>query len=366
MKKIVSKNIMTTNKFQKLDWASKIYRVRGPRNSRFRKIRLDKNEKPNDHEVKFFKSIKKKLKHEHLTAYPETEKLYDLIAKKFSLKRKSLVLTPGSDAGIKSCLDLCVEKSDHIITIDPTFAMVDMSRKIKRVKQIKIKYDQNLKLDIKKILKIIRNKKISLVIIANPNSPTGTIVPQKTLLNLVKVCEKKNIVVLVDEAYYGFYKGTLITKINRFKNLIISRTFSKAFGLAGCRVGFLATNNNLAQKLYNLRPMYEINSIGVLAAQEILKNLKVVKKYVNEQIQAKNYFLSKLKKRKIKYLDSYANFIYVDFKNKKKFAEKYFLSKNILIKGSLGIKRYENFLRISLGPKLMMNKVLKIILKINK
>ena len=112
--------------------------------------------------------------------------------------------------------------------------------------------------------------------------------------------------------------------------------------------------------------MYEINSIGVLAAQEILKNLKVVKKYVNEQIQAKNYFLSKLKKRKIKYLDSYANFIYVDFKNKKKFAEKYFLSKNILIKGSLGIKRYENFLRISLGPKLMMNKVLKIILKINK
>ena len=61
MKKIVSKNIMTTNKFQKLDWASKIYRVRGPRNSRFRKIRLDKNEKPNDHEVKFFKSIKKKI-----------------------------------------------------------------------------------------------------------------------------------------------------------------------------------------------------------------------------------------------------------------------------------------------------------------
>ena len=109
--------------------------------------------------LNFSKVLKKKLKHEHLTAYPETEKLYDLIAKKFSLKRKSLVLTPGSDAGIKSCLDLCVEKSDHIITIDPTFAMVDIYSKIKRVKQIKIKYDQNLKLDIKKILKIIRNKK---------------------------------------------------------------------------------------------------------------------------------------------------------------------------------------------------------------
>ena len=90
------------------------------------------------------------------------------------------------------------------------------------------------------------------------------------------------------------------------------------------------------------------------------------KDYVNEQIKAKNYFLRELKKKKIEYLDSYANFIYVDFKNKKKFAEKYFLNENILIKGSLGIKRYENFLRISLGPKSIMNKVLKIILKIYK
>ena len=76
--------------------------------------------------------------------------------------------------------------------------------------------------------------------------------------------------------------------------------------------------------------------------------------------------LNQLKKRKIRYLDGYANFIYVDFKNKKKFAEKYFFKKNILIKGSLNTEKYKNFLRISLGPKHMMKKVFEIIIKINK
>ena len=357
---------MTFNKLKKLDWASKIHRVRGPKKSRYAKMRLDKNEKPNSHQNEFFNNLKKSLKNEHLTAYPETEKVYDLISKKFNLKRKSIVLTPGSDAGIKNCLDLCVEKNESIITIDPTFAMVDIYSKIKRVKQLKIKYNKDLKLDYKKILKIIKSKKISLMIIANPNSPTGTIIPKNTLLNLIKECEKKNIIVLIDEAYYGFYKGTLIKEIYNYKNLIVSRTFSKAYGLAGCRVGFLAANTKLAEKLYNLRPMYEINSIGVLAVQEILKRSSVVTKYVEEQLTAKRYLLNQLKKRKIRYLDGYANFIYVDFKNKKKFAEKYFFKKNILIKGSLNTEKYKNFLRISLGPKHMMKKVFEIIIKINK
>ena len=97
-----------------------------------------------------------------------------------------------------------------------------------------------------------------------------------------------------------------------------------------------------------------------------MKRTKLVKKYVSDQLNAKQYLIKQLKQKKINYLDGYANFIYVDFKNKKKFAEKYFEKQNILIKGSLGIKKYQNYLRISLGPKHMMSKVLKIILKINR
>ena len=79
----------------------KIQRVRALLESRFNKIRLDKNEKPDNHLSKLIKDIKKNIKHEHLTAYPETEKLYNTISKKFKVKKESIVLTPGSDAAIK-------------------------------------------------------------------------------------------------------------------------------------------------------------------------------------------------------------------------------------------------------------------------
>ena len=95
--------------------------------------------------------------------------------------------------------------------------MVDIYSKIKRVKQIKIKYDENLRLDYKKIFKMVKIKKISLLIIANPNSPTGTIIPKNILLNIIKTCAKRNTIVLIDEAYFGFYKETLIKNIDKYK-----------------------------------------------------------------------------------------------------------------------------------------------------
>ncbi|MDA7715349.1 histidinol-phosphate aminotransferase family protein [Pelagibacteraceae bacterium] len=347
-------------------WADKINRIRGPIKTRFNKVRLDKNEKPDKHISNLIKKIKKNIKHEHLTAYPETEILYKAISKKLKINKESIVLTPGSDAAIKNCLDLFTEKNDKIITIDPTFAMVDIYSKIKRVKQIKIKYNEKLNLDYKKIYKTIKNEKINLIILANPNSPTGTAIPKKILFRILKLCLKKNIIVLIDEAYYGFYKFTMIKYINKFSNLVVCRTFSKAYGLAGCRVGFLAANKNLAGRLYNLRPMYEINSLGVMIASEILKKNIFVVKNLKDQLDGKKYLIKELKKLKIHYLDGHANFIHINLGNKKSKAEKTFFKNNILIRGGLNISGYNNFLRVSLGPQIMMKRVVKILKNILK
>ena len=345
----------------KTSWASSIHRVRGPIETRFNKIRLDKNEKPDKHLTEFLKKIKKKIRHEHLSAYPETEALYKTISKKFKIRKDSIILTPGSDAAIKNCLDLFTEKNEKIITIEPTFAMVDIYSKIKRVKQIKINYDKNLELNYKKLFKIILSKKISLIILANPNSPTGTIIPKKILSNILQLSKRKNIVVLIDEAYYGFYKSSTVPLIKKYNNLIVCRTFSKAYGLAGCRVGFIATNKNLAKRLYNLRPMYEVNSLGVMVVNEILKNNSLVTTNLKNHINGKKYLFKELDKLKLQYLDGYANFVHINLGNKKNIAEKIFLKNNILIRGGLNVPGYENFLRVSLGPKNMMKSVVKIL-----
>ena len=191
--------------YKNINWIKNIYRIRGPAQTRFNYLRLDKNERVSNIKTSFLKNLLNKIRTEHLTAYPETEKLYDLISSKIKVNKRSIVVTAGSDAAIRTCFDLFVGPKDKIITISPTFAMVDIYAKLYRAKQIKIKYDSKLNLDFKKLLNSI-NRKIALVIIANPNSPTGTLLGKDEIVKVLKKALKKNTIVLIDEAYFGFTK----------------------------------------------------------------------------------------------------------------------------------------------------------------
>lgn len=348
---------------KRLSWVDDIFRVRGPFKTRLNKLRLDKNERVSNLEKKFFNQILKKIKPEHLTVYPETEPLYDLLAKKLKVSRKSLVLSAGADSALRSCFDLCVKPGDRVITLCPTFAMVDIYVKFSRAKQIKIKYDSNLILDFSKLINSI-NSKVSLIVFANPNSPTGTILNHNQILKILNKAYSKSVTVLVDEAYFGFSKYTVLPLIKRFPNLVIARTFSKSFGLAGRRVGYLIAQAKLARRLYKLRPMYEINFIAILIVTELLKNERLVKKYLRETEMGKNFLILNLKMLNFNYLKTNANFLHINFGKKKQIAEKFFRKKNILVKGGPEVKGYENYLRITLGPKHEMQPVINTIKKI--
>ena len=157
-----------------------IYRERSPSRSRINYLRLDKNERVSNFEKKFFeKKILTQIKHEHLTSYPEMEKIYNLISKKNKINKDSIVLTAGSD-GIRLSFELFTRPLDKIIchSLALTFAMVDIYSKIFNLRQLKVGYDKNLKLDYNKFYNFLK-KKISLVVFANPNSPTGTLMEKK-------------------------------------------------------------------------------------------------------------------------------------------------------------------------------------------
>ena len=261
------------NKFLKFKNINTVKRNRGIFPTRVKKLRLDANERISKFENNFINNIKKKISSFHFTAYPETEKIYDLLSKKYNLLRSNFLITSGSDIGIRHCFELFTQKNSSVITLNPTFGMVDVYCKIYETKQIKVGYDKNLILDYKRIYNSI-NKKVSMIMIANPNSPTGTVIESKKLLDIIKKANKNSCYVVIDEAYFGFYKISLLPLIKKFKNLIILRTFSKAFGLAGIRAGFIASNKSLIKKLYAFRPMYEISSITCLTIEEILKKSK--------------------------------------------------------------------------------------------
>ena len=354
------------NKFIHFKKIDKIFRVRDTL-SRYKKIRLDKNERLTDFESYFINKIKKKINSNYLNTYPEVEPLYEIFSKKFNLNKEMFVLTAGSDMAIRNCFELLVRSGDKIITIFPTYAMVDVYAKLFEANQVKIHFNKKLELDISKLIKAI-NYKTRLIIIANPNSPTGTIIENRQIVNILKKAKKFNCYVLIDEAYYDFYNITVMPYLKKFQNLIISRTFSKAYGLAGCRVGLIIANKTIAKRLYKFRPMYEINSISVLIVKEIMKNKSVLKKYIKETIEGKKYLIKNLDKLGFPYYNSYTNFLLVDFrtKNFKNKVWNYFKNKNILITGEPNIPGCKNFLRFTLGPVKYMKLIINTLNKFSR
>ena len=325
-------------------------------------LRMDKNERVSN----FNNSVLKKLKFSSfdLAAYPETGFIYKILAKKLGVSKDQLILTPGSDFGIKTCFEYFCNnnKKKSFIGFEPTFGMVDVYSKLYNIKKINIKYNKKLDIDTNYILKKI-NKKISMILLANPNSPTGTIIDEKNILKIIGKAKKFQIPVVIDEAYNGFYKKSYLSFIKKFKNLIILRTFSKSYGLAGLRAGYLISNKSLIKEMCKFRPMYEINSIACKVISILLKNPSIEKKYVLETFKGKSYFQKELKKLEIEFLRTYANFIHINLKSKKKLIEKKLSKNKILTRKGPGVSGFESYLRITLGPKREMEKVIKILRK---
>ena len=334
-----------------------VFRMPPSSNSRIGNIRLDKNERADPHLNFFLNKLKKNISSDLISAYPEFAKIYKKLSKKLKISSENLVFTAGSDQAIKNTFELFYERNKNVITIDPTFAMVDIYCKIFKTKQIKIGYNKNLKLRIDDIIKSI-NKKTCLVILANPNSPTGTLIKKNDLIKIIKKAQKFNAKVLLDEAYYEFSNYNFLSKIKIYKNLIIIRTFSKIFGFAGLRSGYVVSNKNIIKKYFSIKPMYEINSIAVKALEIVLENPNFTKIYLKEMREGEKYARLFCKKNNFEFIKCYANFFHISFKYDPKKIQKYLIKKNILVKGGPGVDSFEKYLRISFAKKKTISLIL--------
>ncbi|MBF0328460.1 MAG: histidinol-phosphate aminotransferase family protein [Nitrospirae bacterium] len=329
-------------------WVESVERVRGDRDSRFDKLRLDKNERLSNFDGSFWKDVISKITQEHILAYPEVEPLYERLARFLGRTQDNIVITAGSDFAIKIAFELFVNPGDKVVYLDPTFAMVDVYCGLYRAERAKIGYNTNLEADISGLSTAI-DESVSLIVIANPNSPTGTYIPNDTLSSIVLKAGSYGIPVLVDEAYYGFCPYTALDILDEHPNLMVTRTFSKTAGLAGLRIGYIVAQPNLAALLYKFRPMYEVNSIAVLFMAELMDHWHIVEEYIRATAEGKQYLLSGLEALSIKTIDTLTNFIHADFGTRRTGVLDAFRKDGILVRGSLPVKGFEGYSRISVG-----------------
>ena len=325
--------------------------------SRLNFTRLDKNEKIDNFEKILTKNLKKKINSNLLSSYPEVSSLVSLISKIYKIDLKNILLTAGIDGALRLIIDAFTKQGDKAIILEPTFAMTKIYCDIANLKIVSIKYDSNLRLDIKKLLDNI-NKKPKIVILSNPNSPTGTVIEDKYIFQILKKTNELKIPLIIDEAYFEFFGKSLINYIKKNKNLFVLRTFSKAFGLAGLRAGFIASSKKNIDYLKKFKPMYEINSIGIIVAKLILENQKIVKNYVKKCFLSKNKLFTLLNEKKIKFKDTKANFVLIEKRKIKKSIFNDCKKNKVLISKKIYFNKY---LRVTIGPLNKMKVFLNIL-----
>jgi HAD superfamily phosphatase len=204
-----------------------------------------------------------------------------------------------------------------------------------------------------------------MVVLVNPNNPTSSSIAKKNILSILK--KAKNSIVLIDEAYFEFYGITAKNLLTRYKNLIITRTFSKAWGLAGLRLGYIISNKCIIANLQKVISHYSVNTLALTAMNAALSDTKYVKNYVKKVKASKQYLLKELKKLKIKTYPANANFVIADFGKKCNAVCNQLRKKNILVRNRSKYPLLQDCLRLGIGTleqsKILINSIKDILRK---
>ncbi|MCJ7804396.1 histidinol-phosphatase [Patescibacteria group bacterium] len=218
------------------------------------------------------------------------------------------MITNGSDQGIDIIFRIFTEKDDKVIIPSPSFAMFYQCAQVVGNKILIPLYRENdLSFPLKEVLAAIDNQ-VKLIVVCNPNNPTGTAI---SVDNIEKIAKKaKNAIIYVDEAYFEFSKISAITLIKKYPNIIITRTFSKAFGLASLRIGYVIARKEYITEMLKVRGPYDVNMAAYQAASTALTDRKTMENYVNEVMEKAKPLVEKFFFEKgVPYYSSAANFI---------------------------------------------------------
>lgn len=334
---------------------SKMWRPEPDTSKRQDHYRLERNERTSLFKEKEFNEIISTITSYDLVAYGELEPFYNKIKNWLGVGRKNILLTSGSDAGIKAVYETYISKADEVIVTLPNYAMFSVYTGMFGAKDIKYFYDKDLSLNTKGIMGII-NSNTKMVVISNPGH-TGTIVPEKELIKVIETAKSFNAIVLVDEAYHHFYSDTMVRYINDFDNLIITRTFSKAFGLASIRIGILIANEKVINELYKVKLVHEITGLAAKIGSYFLDHLDIVDRYVEDVNLGKEVLHTRLKKFGFEVLKSEANFVFFKVPSSVEPSDlkEYLETKNIFIRGPFANHPFDQHLRITVGDQNQMN-----------
>lgn len=360
MKRIIREDILKIQAYQPGKPIDEVKRESGLKDV----IKLASNENALGPSPKAVKAISKSLTHLH--RYPEGSCFYlkKALARHLNIKESNLLFGNGSDELIDIILKTIKEPDTEIITADTTFIEYEICGTVNGFRIARVPLD-NFKFDLNAILLAV-TEKTKVIFIANPNNPTGTYVNQNEVFSFLENLPK-SVLVVFDEAYFEYVDEKdfprLIPLIQKNTNMIILRTFSKIYGLAGLRIGYMIANDAFIEAAQRVKQPFNVNSLAQIAAFHALGDRVFIQKAKNLVKKEKQFLYKELTDLGLSFQPSSANFIFVKMNYDAVMVFKKLLKKGIIIRHMEQYK-LDRYCRITIGTRNENKKLIQALKKI--
>ena len=290
-----------------------------------------------------------------LTRYPEREPVEALVAAHVGVRAEQLALTNGVDEAIHVLFETFLEADDELLLPVPTYTMYEVYASATDARVVAVQAADDLLFPFERLLAAI-TPRTKIIAVANPNSPSGSVATRDQLLELAR--RAPHAVMLVDEAYYHFHGETVMDLVGTIPNLVVARTFSKAYGLAGLRLGLLAGPVELMRWVRRVLSPYSVNSIALACLPPALEDTAYIDWYVNEVLAGRADFEAALDKVGLPRWPSRANFILVDIGPQHREFVRLMRDAGVLVRDRSNDPGCEGRVRVTVGTREQMKQAI--------
>jgi histidinol-phosphate aminotransferase len=308
-------------------------------------LRLDFNENTSGCSPTVIAKLRE-IVEDQLARYPERAPVERKVANFFGIAAEELLLTNGVDEAIHLLCETYLGRGDEVIIPTPTFSMYELYAEQTWATVVSVQANADFEFPTAAVIAAI-NASTKMIAIASPNNPTGAVISRG---DLIRILEKApHAAVLLDEAYYDFYGTTMIPELARYPNLFIARTFSKAYGLAGFRVGVLMGNAAEMKLVRKVSSPYNVNGVALACLEEAIADKNYIEQYVKQVLEGRNRLERELKSLNIPFWPSEANFILMRIGEKRLDFVKAMRARGILVRDRNSDPGCAGCVRITVG-----------------
>ena len=343
----------------------KLYRI-FDQNERKDYLRLDLNENPGGLPEDFIRKVLEKVNPQFVAQYPETLHFTQVLARFLGTDISHLCLVNGSAEGIRYIIQAFTAPCGRIVGVVPSYYMFQVYSEMYGRNFVQVPYNEDLSMDVNNIISAL-TEETQLLILLNPNNPMGNVYTDEEFENILNAAEEKKVNILIDEAYHYFYPKTFIKYALEGEHVFVTRTFSKLFSMAGCRLGYVAGWPEGVKMVQKLCTPHNTNAFALHIAEEIIETPEIVDTLISNFQEGRQYLINELDRNQYAHKGEAGNFIFIKPKtDAQTIVDKMKSEKKILIKAYPNVGQFGNCLRVSIGERKYMEQFVKALLEIDR